>query len=71
MDGVCAQCRRCNERYFIKSVRCTRQRHVGIEREYINKDSSLQPELKEVGLDFLNKDDEAILDGTGGEAEEQ
>eukprot|EP00957_Ditylum_brightwellii_P045354 3438104-Ditylum_brightwellii.AAC.1 len=40
-------------------------------REYVNEDSSLQPELKEIGLDFLNKDDEAILDGTGGEAKEQ
>ena len=58
-------------RYLIRSVICTRQRHVGTEREHVNKDSSLQPELREIELDFLNKDNEVILDNMIGEAEEE
>eukprot|EP00957_Ditylum_brightwellii_P104141 7932887-Ditylum_brightwellii.AAC.1 len=32
---------------------------------------SHQTELKEIGLDLLNKEDEVILDDTGGGAEEE
>ena len=42
-----------------------------MEREHVNKDSSLQPELREIKLDFLNKDDEVILNDTIREAEEK
>eukprot|EP00957_Ditylum_brightwellii_P083972 6382787-Ditylum_brightwellii.AAC.1 len=42
-----------------------------MEREHVNEDISLQPELKGIELEFLNKDDEPILDDTIGEAEEK
>eukprot|EP00957_Ditylum_brightwellii_P119232 9096004-Ditylum_brightwellii.AAC.1 len=58
-------------KYLIRSAICTRQRHVGTEREHVDEDSSLQPELREIELDFLNKDDEVILDDTIGEAEKK
>ena len=41
------------------------------EREHVNEDSSLQLELREIKLDFLNKYDEVILDDTIGEAKEK
>eukprot|EP00957_Ditylum_brightwellii_P209289 15361099-Ditylum_brightwellii.AAC.1 len=44
------------------------QKHVGMEREHVHEDSSLQPELKDIELDFFNKDDEIIMDDTEGEA---
>eukprot|EP00957_Ditylum_brightwellii_P098779 7524593-Ditylum_brightwellii.AAC.1 len=37
----------------------------------MNDDSSLQPELREVELDFLNKDDKVILEDTIGGADEK
>eukprot|EP00957_Ditylum_brightwellii_P119543 9120595-Ditylum_brightwellii.AAC.1 len=47
------------------------QRHVGTEREHANKDSSLQPELREIEFGFLNEDDEVILGNMIGEAEKE
>eukprot|EP00957_Ditylum_brightwellii_P033008 2502719-Ditylum_brightwellii.AAC.1 len=41
-----------------------------MEREHVNEDSSFQSELREIELDFFNKDDEVILDDMKGEAEE-
>eukprot|EP00957_Ditylum_brightwellii_P159480 12139903-Ditylum_brightwellii.AAC.1 len=58
-------------KYLIRSVICKRQRHVGAEREHVNEDSSLQPELREIESDFLNKNDEVILDDTTRKAEEK
>eukprot|EP00957_Ditylum_brightwellii_P146272 11137626-Ditylum_brightwellii.AAC.1 len=58
-------------KYLIRSAICTMQRYVGTEREHVNEDSSLQPELMEIQLDFLNEDDEVILDNMIGEAEKK
>eukprot|EP00957_Ditylum_brightwellii_P113679 8667339-Ditylum_brightwellii.AAC.1 len=58
-------------RYLIRSVICTRQKHVGMEREHVNDDSFFKPELKEIDLDFFNKDDEVIMNDTGGETEDK
>eukprot|EP00957_Ditylum_brightwellii_P047692 3623203-Ditylum_brightwellii.AAC.1 len=58
-------------KYVIRSVICTRRRHVRTEREHVNEDSFLQPELREIELDFLNNDDEVILDNMIGEAGEK
>eukprot|EP00957_Ditylum_brightwellii_P044971 3410819-Ditylum_brightwellii.AAC.1 len=57
MGEVCAQGRICYD--------------IFIKLKSHNTDSTLQPELKEIGFDFLNKEDEVIMDGTEREAEEE
>jgi hypothetical protein len=49
-----------NPHYLIRSVICTRRKNIGTEKEYINEDSSQQPEVAELELGFLNKFQQTI-----------
>eukprot|EP00957_Ditylum_brightwellii_P070114 5325174-Ditylum_brightwellii.AAC.1 len=45
---------------LIRSISCTQHKHVVTERKRINEDSSLQPELKAIELEFFNKHEDPI-----------
>eukprot|EP00957_Ditylum_brightwellii_P081979 6233826-Ditylum_brightwellii.AAC.1 len=44
-----------NPQYLIQSIIYTQRKNTGTEKEYINEDSSQQPEVAELELGFLNK----------------
>eukprot|EP00957_Ditylum_brightwellii_P167575 12757077-Ditylum_brightwellii.AAC.1 len=50
---------------FNRSIICTQRKNIGMDKEHVNEFSSLQLELKEIELDFLNKQEEVIKDPDG------
>eukprot|EP00957_Ditylum_brightwellii_P047126 3578653-Ditylum_brightwellii.AAC.1 len=51
-----------NPRYLVRSIICTRRKKIGTDEEYVNEDSLLQPKLKDIELEFLNKLDQVVAD---------
>jgi hypothetical protein len=54
--------------YLIRSIICTRRKNIGTEKEHVNECSNLQPELKDIELNFANKHDKVITEPYEGDS---